>query len=173
MSSRSAGRSGRDYEIGYGRPPKATRFGVRAQPDRSKRQSPAKEPTPLSGLLDRSISLSLNGKRTKMHPYEAMLHALAKPALGGQIRALRQMVKLFKEAGQLEAAPLPRTGGVIEVPKGVPLELAVRLIKLAGPPPWDADLFDEAKAEYEADCAHIEKLLKETEERYRELGLEV
>ena len=173
MSSKSDERSDRDYEVGYGKPPKATRFGVRAQPDRSKRQSPEKKPADLSGLLDRSISLSLNGKRTKMHAFEAMLHAAAKRALGGQLRALRQLIKLFKEAGLLEAAPLPRAHGVIEVPRGVPLGLATRLIRLAGPPPWDADLFDETKAEYEAACAHIEKLTKETEEKYRELGLEV
>jgi len=173
VSSKSDGRSDRDYEVGYGRPPKATRFGVRAQPDRSKRQSAEKKSTDLAALLDRSVSLSLNGKRTKMHTYEAMLRALAKQALSGQIRPLRQMVKLFKEAGLLKAALPPKTHGVLEVPKGVPTELAVRLIRLAGPPPWDSDLFDEAKAEYEADCADIEKLLKETEEKYRELGLEV
>jgi hypothetical protein len=106
-----------------------------------------------------------------MHAYEAMLHAVAKRALGGELRALRQMIKLFKEAGLLEAAPAPQTHGVIRVPKGVPMGLAVRLIRLAGPPPWDADLFDETKAEYDAARAHIEKLTKETEEKYCELGL--
>jgi Family of unknown function (DUF5681) len=171
VSSKSDERSDRDYEVGYGRPPKATRFGVRAQPDRSKRQSSDKKPVGWSALLDRSVSVSRNGKQIKMHAYEAMLHGLAKQALQGQIRALRQLMKLFKEAGLLEAPPPPKTHGVLEVPKGVPMELAVRLIRLSGPPPWDADLFDETKAEYEADCAHIEKLNKETEEKYRELGL--
>ena len=173
MSSKSGQRSDESYEVGYGKPPKATRFGVRAQPDRSKRQSSEKQPSDLTTLLDRSINLSLNGKRKKMHAYEAILHALAKRALGGQLRALRQLIKLFKEAGLLEAAPPPQTHGVIEVPKGVPLDLACRLIKLAGPPPWDADLFDETKAEYDAACAHIEKLTKEMEEKYRELGHQV
>jgi hypothetical protein len=79
------------------------------------------------------------------------------------------MLKLFKEAGLLEAPPPPQTHGVLVVPKGVPTELAVRLFQLAGPPPWDADLFDEAKAEYEADCAHIQRLLEEAKEKYCEL----
>jgi uncharacterized protein DUF5681 len=109
VSSKSDQRSDGDYEVGYGRPPKATRFGVRAQPDRSKRQSSKNEPPDLAGLLDRSVSLSRNGKQTKMHAYEAMLHALAKQALGGQIRALRQILKLFKEAGLLEAPTPPQT----------------------------------------------------------------
>ena len=166
MSSKSDERSDSDYEVGYGRPPKATRFGVRAQPDRSKRQSSKREP--VAALLDRSVSLSRNGKQTKMHVYEAMLHALAKQALGGQVRALRQILKLFKEAGLLEAPPPPQTHGVLIVPKDVPVELASRLVRLAGPPPWDADLFNEAKAEYEADCAHIQRLLKQTKANYHE-----
>ena len=169
MSSKSDERSDGDYEVGYGRPPKATRFGVRAQPDRSKRRSSTRESVDVAALLDRSVSLSRNGKQTKMHAYEAMLHALAKQALGGQIRALRQILKLFKEAGLLEAPTPPQTHGVFVVPKNVKAELAVRLIRLAGPPPWDADLFDEVEAEYEADCAHIERLLKETKANYREL----
>ena len=105
MSSKPDEHSDGDYEVGYGRPPKATRFGVRAQPDRSKRQSSKSESPDLAALLDRSVSLSRNGKQTKMHAYEAMLHALAKQALGGQVRALRQILKLFKEAGLLEAPP--------------------------------------------------------------------
>jgi hypothetical protein len=169
VSSKSNERSDRDYEVGYGRPPKATRFGARAQPDRSKRRSSERKPVDLSVLLDRSVRLSRNGKQTKVHAYEAMLHALAKQGLGGQIRALRQLMKLFKEAGLLEAPTPPQTHGVLEVPKGVPMGLAVRLIRLAGPPPWDADVFDEAKAEYEADCAHIDKLFEEAKEKYREL----
>lgn len=171
MSYKSDEHSDRNYEVGYGRPPKATRFGVRAQPDRSKRQSSERKPVDVAALLDRSVTLSRNGKQTKMHAYEAMLHALVKQALGGQIRPLRQILKLFKEASLLEAPPPPQTNGVLEVPKGVPMELAVRLIRLAGPPPWDADLFDEAKAEYEADCAHIQRLLEETKEKYRALKI--
>jgi hypothetical protein len=82
VSSKSDKRSDGDYEVGYGRPPKATRFGVRAQLDRSNRQYSERKPVDLAALLDRSVSLSRNGKQIKMHAYEAMLHALAKQALG-------------------------------------------------------------------------------------------
>jgi Family of unknown function (DUF5681) len=133
-----------------------------------KRRSSKKEPLDVAALLDRSVSLSRNGKQTKMHAYEAMLHALAKQALGGQIRALRQILKTFKAAGLLEAPTPPQTHGVIVVPREVPMELAVRLVRLAGPPPWDADLFDEAKAEYDADCANIQRLLEKAKANYHE-----
>ena len=137
MSSKADESSDRDYEVGYGRPPKATRFGVRAQPDRSKRQSSERKPLDVAALLDRSVSLSRNGKQTKMHAYEAMLHALAKQGLGGQIRALRQILEPFKEAGLLED-PDPRRGqhgGARGTSRASPRHLAVRLIRLAGPPP--------------------------------------
>jgi len=168
VSTGSDERSDGDYEVGYGKPPKATRFGVRPQPDRSKRKSTDKQPIDLAGLLDRSVSLSRNGKQTKVHAYEAMLHASAKQALGGQIRALRQILKLFKDAGLLEAPSQPPTCGVLHAPLGVPMELVARLIKLSGPPPWDADLFDQTKAEYEADCANIERLFAATKAQYRD-----
>jgi hypothetical protein len=48
------------------------------------------------------------------------------------------------------------------------MEVAVRLIRLSGPPPWDADLFDEVKAEYEADCAKIQRLLEDAKAKYHE-----
>jgi len=107
VSSKSGRRSDGDYEVGYGRPPKATRFGVRKQPDRSSRRSSRKEPADLAALLNRSVRLSRNGKPTKMHAYQAMLYAQVKQALAGKIRALRQVLRLFKEAGLL-VAPTPR-----------------------------------------------------------------
>jgi hypothetical protein len=101
-----------------------------------------------------------------MHPYEAMLLATAKQALAGKIGSLRQILKAFKSAGLLVGPICTQPGGVVTVPKGVPIQLAVRLVQFAGVPPWDADLFDEFKAEYEADCAHIQRLLKEAKERH-------
>ena len=168
MSSKSDGLSDGDYEVGYGRPPKATRFGVREQPDRSTRHPSKKEPVDIAALLDRSVTISRNGKQTKMHAHEAMLFALAKQALAGQMRALRQILKAFKAAGLLEAPTPPQTNGVLVVPKGLPMKLAARLVGLAGPPPWDADLFDAAEAEYYADRAHIQRLLEAAEAKYRE-----
>jgi hypothetical protein len=95
-----------------------------------------------------------------------MLFAMAKPALAGKIRSLRQILKEFKGAGLLEAPVWPQSTGALVLPKGVPMQLAVRLIQFVGVPPWEADDFDVFKAEYEADCAHIQKLLKEAKENH-------
>jgi hypothetical protein len=165
MSSKSDGPSQADYEVGYGRPPKATRFGVRPQPDRSGRQSSKKEPD-IAALLAGSVRVARNGRAIKMHPYEAMLFAMAKQALAGKIRSVRQILKEFRSSGLLDAPLWPQSSGVLTVPKGVPMQLAVRLVQLVGVPPWEADVFDAFKADYEADCAHIQKLLKEAKENY-------
>jgi murein DD-endopeptidase MepM/ murein hydrolase activator NlpD len=66
------------YEVGYGKPPKATRFGARAQPARSQRWNSTNQATDIAALLDRPISVALNGKKTKMHPHEAMMLGLGK-----------------------------------------------------------------------------------------------
>jgi hypothetical protein len=164
VSSKSDGPS-QAYEVGYGKPPKATRFGVRPQPNRSGRQSSKKEPD-IAALLAGSVRVARNGRAIKMHPYEAMLFAMAKPALAGKIRSVRQILKEFRSAGLLETPLWPQSSGVLVVPKGVPMQLAVRLVQFVGVPPWEADVFDAFKAEYEADCAHIQKLLKEAKENY-------
>ncbi|MEA2876750.1 MAG: hypothetical protein QOF14_1946 [Hyphomicrobiales bacterium] len=163
MSSKS---DDRPYEVGYGKPPKATRFGVRPQPERSGRQPSRKEPADIGALFGGSVSVARNGRASKMHPYEAVLFATARQALAGKIRSLRQILKTFRGAGLLEAPMWSQTNSVVTVPKGVPMQLAVRLIQLVGVPPWDAYLSDAFKAEYDADCAHIRKLLREAKENY-------
>lgn len=75
------------YEVGYGKPPKETRFGARPQPQgarRSKRDRPD-----LAALLDQPIEIKCNGKPSKMHSHLAMLHGLFARAMAGQIRPLQ------------------------------------------------------------------------------------
>jgi hypothetical protein len=105
-----------------------------------------------------------------MHPHEATLYALAKRALKGEIRPLRHVLNEFKSAGLLEAPAAQPTSGVLVAPKGVPLELTARLVRLAGVPPWPAEIFDPVKAEYDRDRAHIQRLLEEAKAMYNEKG---
>jgi hypothetical protein len=32
------------------------------------------------------------------------------------------------------------------------------MVRMMGPPPWPDDVYAEARAEYDADCEHIERL---------------
>ena len=93
------------------------------------------------------------------------MHGLAKSGLRGKLRAIKEFFLECKKAGLLEAPPAQQTSGVIFAPKGVPIELAARLVRMAGPPPWDDELYDQCKAEYERDCENIERFQEEKARR--------
>ena len=155
-----------DYKIGYGKPPEATRFGVRPQPNRSlKRRTAKNAAVDVVGEINRPLTITQNGAAVRMHPHEAMMHGLAKAALRGGIRAMKEFFSQCKKAGLLDAPLAQQTTGVLTVPKGIAMELAVRLVKIAGPPPWDNELYDCCKAEYDSDCANIQRLLEEERAR--------
>jgi hypothetical protein len=93
------------------------------------------------------------------------MHGLAKSALLGKMRAMKEFFSECKKAGLLDAPPARQTTGVLTIPQEIPLELAVRLVKLSGPPPWDDALYDHCKAEYELECENIRRLSKEEKAR--------
>jgi hypothetical protein len=155
-----------EYEVGYGKPPKATRFGARPQPNRSSRPRLAKEAAvDVAAAINRPITITRNGTSVRMHPHEAMMHGLAKNALRGKLRAMKEFFSECKKAGLLDSPPVRQTTGVLTIPNHIPLELAARLVKLAGPPPWDDELYDHCKAEYQRDCAIIETLAEQEKAR--------
>jgi hypothetical protein len=155
-----------EYEVGYGKPPKATRFGNRPQPRRSSKSRTAKEvPIDLAAAINRPMTITRNGKPVRMHPHEAMMHGLAKSALRGKLRAIKEFFSECKKAGVLDTPPARQTTGVLSISNEIPLALAVLLVKTAGPPPWHDDLYDQCKAEYESDSDNIERLLEKEKAR--------
>jgi len=157
-----AARSVTTYEVGYGKPPIATRFGVRAQPDRSKSPT-AKAKSPaldIAALLDRPIQAKIDGRLKKIHPHEAMLHGLFKRGMEGEIRALQMLMEQCKRAGLLDS-PATLQNDVIQAPEGVPMELVARLVVCTGAPPWDSELFARLETEYDRDVADLERLKSE------------
>jgi hypothetical protein len=151
-----------EYEIGYGKPPKTTRFGNRMQPKRSSQKEAAID---ITAAINRTMTVARNATLVRMHPHEAMMHGLVKNAMQGKVRAMKMVFLECKKAGLLDAPPAPQMNGFIVVPKGVPMELAARLVRMAGPPPWDADVYDQCMAEYGADRENIEKLFQEENAR--------
>jgi hypothetical protein len=124
------------YEVGYRKPPKATRFGNRPQPNRSAKSAGSREAAvDLAATINSPMKVSQRGATVRVHPHEAMMLGLAKKGLDGSIRALKEFFLECKKAGLLEAPPAQQTSGVIFAPKGVPRDLACRLIGLLGPPP--------------------------------------
>jgi hypothetical protein len=158
------------YEVGYGKPPKATRFGHRPQPNRSSKSGSARKAAiDIAATIDGMVTVTQNGRRVRMHPHEAALHGLAKNGLRGKLRAIKEFLLECKKAGLLDA-PVRQTSGTLTVPNGVPVGLFARLVRMAGPPPWDDDLYDQCRAAYESDSENIEMLLEEEKARRDEKG---
>ena len=157
------------YKVGYGKPPKASQFGNRSQPDRSAKSEPGKKTAvDVAATLNSNMKVSQRGATVRMHLHEAMMLGLAKRGLDGSVRALKQFFLECKKAGLLEAPPRPQTGGIIEAPKGVPCGLAARLVRTVGLPPWPDDIYAQFRAEYDLDREHIERLTAIAEARHNE-----
>jgi len=152
------------YEVGYGKPPKASRFGNRPQPDRTSKSKPAKEAAIFGDTINGLMRVAHNGRVVRMHPHEAMLHGLTKSGLRGKVRAIKEFFLACRKADLLNA-PAGLMGGILTVPKGMPSGLAARLVRIAGRPPWDDELYAQCKAEYERDCQNIEGLTEQEKAR--------
>jgi hypothetical protein len=77
-----------DYDIGYGRPPKATQFKPGRSGNPGGRPKGAKsEDTIVRSVMDRKVALSLGGKVRKVALLEAVWTRIADDALKGNARA--------------------------------------------------------------------------------------
>ena len=95
-----------EYEVGYGKPPKATRFGNRPQPNRSSTSRPEKEAAiDIAAAINGPIVVARNATVVRMHPHEAMLHGLANSGLRGKLRAMREFWRAIKPACLMRRRP--------------------------------------------------------------------
>jgi hypothetical protein len=157
------------YEVGYRKPPKATRFGNRPQPNRSAKSAGSREAAvDLAATINSPMKVSQRGATVRVHPHEAMMLGLAKKGLDGSIRALKEFFLECKKAGLLEAPPAQQTSGVIFAPKGVPPRFGLSLDRAAGTATLPDDVYAEFKAEYDADCEQIERLTAMEEAKQNE-----
>lgn len=92
-----------DYEIGYGKPPKATQFkpgqsgNKRGRPKGSRNFS-----TDLKEILASKTVVTLNGKPKKISTQKATLERLRQKALQGDARALDKIITLAQQLGEAE-----------------------------------------------------------------------
>lgn len=88
-----------DYEIGYGRPPKATRFqkGVSGNP-----AGGARKPGSMSALIKAALSekvvVNQNGHRRSISKLQAAFTQMANKAAGGDRQATKLMVEILHHA---------------------------------------------------------------------------
>jgi hypothetical protein len=99
MSSRV--RKPSDYEVGYGRPPVATRFaaGNRANPNGRPKGSRSICAI-LQAIMRQKIAVSENGKTRRIPTLEVILRRLANDAMRSDSRALKLLLELNDRYGQ-------------------------------------------------------------------------
>lgn len=151
---------GRDYVVGYGRPPREHQFkpndgrSRQARPDRKNRS--ASEDA--AALLDKPLNVNRKGKRAKIHPHEAQMLSLAKQVFAGQTSAMREFLIECKHAGLLEGAQLVRLSNVVVIPDGVNRGILNVLLTQYGRPPWDPDVYEALESEWQRDRDEIDRL---------------
>lgn len=94
-----------NYDVGYGRPPKHSRFqkGTSGNPS-GRPKSKAVDLNVFWSVYGRTVTVTMNGRRRRMTVLEAIFVQNSNQALNGDIAAFRQTVACLKLLG-LDARP--------------------------------------------------------------------
>ena len=120
--SRNQTTEGGDYEVGQGKPPKEHRWqkGQSGNP-RGRPKARKTDLVDVSAILDSSVKARIGGKETTVSGFEATFRQVSKKAIGGDLRAIKQFLKICEDYGEI-APPKPKKGGgVVHAPPGVDL----------------------------------------------------
>jgi hypothetical protein len=134
------------YDVGYGKPPDATKFGHRPQPKRRRRNKP--EVPNIQSLLTEPVAVTRDGRPEKLHPHELMMLSLWKRTMKRELRAVKAFFKECDKAGLFDPPPQAQSSGVITCPKWMPMSMCEDLINAAGAPPWPAKLYNQIAENY-------------------------
>ena len=120
----------RDYEVGYGKPPRPTRFKRGQSGNPRGRSSGAKNlKTLLSDALNVCVVVSDNGGRRKITKREAIITQLVNRSATADWRAIKILLDLVRDLeGQTEPAS-PETSAFSEADQKVIEQLRARFSK--------------------------------------------
>lgn len=142
--------SKKDYEVGYGKPPKATQFkpGQSGHPQgRPKKRKVGKQEIDLDELLP-PRQVNHGGTTQVMSAYEIEIRQQLRKALKeGNTKAILYLIEQFEAHGligppQVEGARVPR------LPNDVPYDVAMAALRKHGLPPWSRAKLKPLKRAY-------------------------
>ena len=97
----------RDYEVGYGKPPRHTRFAKGQSGNPRGRPKGSENAARLARrILDEKIVIRENGKRRTITRREAMLKQLANKGVMGDLRSIREVLNLDAVGAEAERLPV-------------------------------------------------------------------
>ncbi len=84
-----------DYEVGYGKPPRHTRFkkGCSGHPEGRPKGTPNVR-SAIRRAADEKVKVHIGGRTLTMRSVEAIAYKLVQKALGGDIKAVKAVVEL-------------------------------------------------------------------------------
>ncbi len=95
-----------DYEVGYGKPPKATRFREGVSENPTGRPKGARSISSILTKLGRErVKVTTNGKTRSMTKLEVVFTQLNNQAASGNLKAIRELLsahRLFAEPQQID-----------------------------------------------------------------------
>lgn len=106
------------YEVGYGKPPVATRFpkGRSGNPKGRKKKAPVEDMRlEVDEFFDTKVKIVEGGRTRTVSKIEAIVNMFRVQALQGDAKAAEQLFRLAQKTGQLSRAT-PRNGIIIEPP---------------------------------------------------------
>ncbi|MFC3615280.1 DUF5681 domain-containing protein [Lutimaribacter marinistellae] len=94
-----------DYEVGYGKPPKHTRFRKGQSGNaRGRKQGSCNFQTDLEEVLEARVAIKENGQARKVTSQQAALRRLLEKALAGDPRALDRLLNLAEQLSDAKEA---------------------------------------------------------------------
>jgi hypothetical protein len=117
-----------DYEVGYGMPPRHTRFmkgqsgNARGRPNGSKNL-----PTLLSETLNEPVIVAENGGRRKISKRRAIITQLVNRSAKGDLRALKILLDILQEIERRTEPASSETSSFSEADKKVIAQLKSRM----------------------------------------------
>ncbi len=98
------------YDVGYKKPPLATRFqkGVSGNP-RGRPKGARNLSTVVAAALNEKVLITENGRKRRISKYEAAVKQLVNRAAGGEARATQLLLGLI-QAGEARAVEAPAPG---------------------------------------------------------------
>ncbi len=122
-----------EYEVGYGKPPRHSRFGKgqsgnpKGRPPRSKNMM-----TLLTRALNERVTISENGRRKVITKREAIVAQLVNKSASADLKAMSMLLGMLQQA----EAPAPRSGppsaALVEADESVLRSLRERLAASPG-----------------------------------------
>ena len=120
----------RQYEVGYGKPPKSRRFREGQHPPKRKEGNESFSDV-LARVLSEKKRIRKGDGEKVVTVWEALVYSIQQKALTGEPKAMRNWLLLTAEAQMLAPAPTRPFGGGLAIPAPVTSEEFERLAALA------------------------------------------